>query len=341
MPRPPPSPLQAPQQLPPLRSLQAFEAVARTGSVMAAAHEMAVSPGAVSQQLRKLEDLLGLRLFERRGKGMELSTWGRLYFKELAGAFDSLRAAQHHLWRLRTASGLTVSCLSSVASKWLGTLLFDWQATHADVAARPQLQLVGAEREPDLQSGETDFRISYGEQARHHAHHTELFTDWVVPVCAPALLASRPVMKPADLLQLPLIGIAWESVHLPPPNWADWARSAGLEDSAVAGALAFSLSSAAIDAALAGRGLVLAPMSMVTGDLMEGRLLMPFDHRLQLPQPYFLAWDRAALNKPFGREFQQWVLAAGRRQAGISSGAIALRSQSAGTVAPKADDSGA
>ena len=74
-----PSPALPPQQLPPLRALQAFEVVARTGSVMAAADEMAVSPGAVSQQLRKLEELLGLRLFERRGKGMELSTWGRLY----------------------------------------------------------------------------------------------------------------------------------------------------------------------------------------------------------------------------------------------------------------------
>ena len=75
---------------------------------------------------------------------------------------------------------------------------------------------------------------------------------------------------------------------------------------------------------LAGRGLVLAPMSMITTDLTEGRLVLPFDHRLQLPQPYFLAWDRAALNTPFGREFHQWVMVAGRRQAAISSGDIPL-----------------
>uniref|UniRef100_UPI0027390C7F helix-turn-helix domain-containing protein n=1 Tax=Stenotrophomonas sp. YIM B06876 TaxID=3060211 RepID=UPI0027390C7F len=73
------SPALPPQKLPPLRALQAFEAVARTGSVMAAALEMGVSAGAVSQQIRKLEELLDLRLFERCGKGMELSTWGRLY----------------------------------------------------------------------------------------------------------------------------------------------------------------------------------------------------------------------------------------------------------------------
>ncbi|MEO7953181.1 MAG: LysR substrate-binding domain-containing protein [Polaromonas sp.] len=331
-----PSPALPPQQLPPLRALQAFEVVARTGSVMAAADEMAVSPGAVSQQLRKLEELLGLRLFERRGKGMELSTWGRLYYTELGTAFDRLRAAQQSLWRLRTESGLTVSCLSSVASKWLGTLLFDWQATHG--ASCPQLRLIGAELEPDLKSGEADFRISYGEQSRHHAHHAELFTDWVVPACAPGLLASRPAHTPADLLQLPLIGITWESAHLPPPNWADWARSAGMNDNAVDGALAFSLSSAAIDAALAGRGLVLAPMAMITGDLIEGRLVLPFDHRLQLPRPYFLAWDRAALNKPFGHEFQQWALAAGRRQARISSGEIALSRLKTRAPSRPADD---
>lgn len=313
-------PVVPPQQLPPLRALQAFEAVARTGSVMAAALEMGVSAGAVSQQVRKLEELLDLRLFDRRGKGMELSTWGRLYHKELGSAFDRLRSAQQSLWRLRTESGLAVSSLSSVASKWLGMLLFDWQAVHPD----SRLRLIGAESEPDLKSGETDFRISYGQQSRHHAHHMELFTDWVVPACSPELLAARPVRTPAELLALPLIGIAWESVHLPPPDWADWARSAGVDERAVSSTLTFSLSSAAIDAALAGRGLVLAPMSMITGDLAEGRLTLPFDHRLQLPQPYFLAWDRSALNKPFGHEFQQWVLAAGRRQAGISSGEIAL-----------------
>ncbi len=322
------SPALPPQQLPPLRALQAFEAVARTGSVMAAALEMGVSAGAVSQQIRKLEESLDLRLFERRGKGMELSTWGRLYHKELGSAFDRLRAAQQSLWRLRTESGLAVSCLSSVASKWLATLLFDWQAAHSD----SRLRLIGAESEPDLQGGETDFRISYGQQSRHHAHHAELFTDWVVPACSPGLLLAHPTHTPAELLGLPLIGIAWESTHLPPPNWADWARSAGVNDGAVSSALSFSLSSAAIDAALAGRGLVLAPMSMITGDLVEGRLVLPFDHRVQLPQPYFLAWDRAALNKPFGREFQQWLMAAGRRQAGISSGDIPLSRLNAGAV---------
>lgn len=330
------SPALPPQQLPPLRALQAFEAVARTGSVMAAAQEMGVSAGAVSQQVRKLEELLDLRLFERRGKGMELSTWGRLYHKELGTAFDRLRAAQHSLWRLRTESGLTVSCLSSVASKWLGKLLFDWQTAHA--ASQPRLRLIGAEREPDLQSGETDFRISYGQQSRHHAHHAELFTDWVVPACSPQLLASRPVNTPAELLGLPLIGIAWESSHLPPPNWTDWARSAAMDDGAVGSSLALFVPSAAIDAALASRGMVLAPMAMITSDLIEGRLVLPFDHRLQLPQPYFLAWDRAALNKPFGREFQQWVMAAGRRQARISSGDIPLSRLKASAVNGPATD---
>ncbi|WP_305806603.1 LysR substrate-binding domain-containing protein [Stenotrophomonas sp. YIM B06876] len=147
------------------------------------------------------------------------------------------------------------------------------------------------------------------------------------------MLASHTVRTPAQLLDLPLIGIDWERVHRPPPNWADWARSAGMDGGgAVDSSLTFSLSSAAIDAALAGRGLVLAPIAMITGDLAERRLVLPFDHRLQLPQPYFLAWDRAALNKPFGREFQQWVMAAGRRQAGLSCGDIPLSRLQAGPM---------
>lgn len=321
------APAHSPQQLPPLRALQAFEAVARTGSVMAAALELGVSAGAVSQQIRKIEELLDLRLFERCGKGMELSTWGRPYYKELAAAFDRLRAAQQNLWRLRTESGLAVSCLSSMASKWLGPLLFDWQAAHAT----SRLRLIGAETEPDLKSGDTDFRISYGLLSRHHAHHVELFTDWIVPACSPDLLRHRPVHTPKDLLKLPLIDIDWETVHQPPPDWTDWARSVGVTDRVASSSLTFSLSSTAIDAALAGRGLVLAPMSMIGRDLAEGRLALPLDHRLQLPHPYFLAWDRAALTKPFGHEFQQWVLAAGRKQARISSGATALPPLKSGT----------
>lgn len=308
-------------KLPPLRALQAFEAVARRGSVTEAAAELGVSPGAVSQQLRKAEDALGVRLLERRGKGVELTSWGRLYHAEIAPAFEQLQRAQDRLWRARTKSGLVLSCLSSVASRWIGPQLFDWQAAHPGAKVR----LVGAEAEPKLAQGAVDFRITYGQAARGHEHHAVLFTDRVVPACAPALLAAHPVRQPAELLALPLIGIEWDTAHGASPDWPEWAASLGAAGRApvrAEGELSFSMSSAAIDAAVNGRGVVLAQVSLIADDVASGRLVVPFDRRLKLAQPYHLAWDRAALQKPHAEAFREWLMAMGRRQAKLSASAL-------------------
>ncbi|WP_248309511.1 LysR family transcriptional regulator [Bosea sp. Tri-44] len=304
-----------PKQLP-LKAMQAFEHVARHGSVTKAALELGVSPGAVSQQIRKLEEHLGLHLLERSGKGVELTSWGRMYQKGLAAAFDDLRQTHAALDHARASGGLVVSCLASVASRWIGPKLFDWHALHPAAKVR----LIGAEAEPVLHHDPFDFRISYGEKSKGFAHFTELFTDWVVPACAPSLIAGHDVSTADDVLRHPLIGIEWEQQHRPAPTWREWAASVGGNLRRVETELAFSLSSSALDAAVNGHGFALAQMAMIAEDLAAGRLVIPFDHRLQLSDPYFLAWDRAALDKPFGTEFRAWVVALSKSQAKLSAG---------------------
>jgi len=305
-----------PRQLP-LKAMQAFETVARHGSVTKAALELNVSPGAISQQIRKLEEHLGLRLLERSGKGVELTSWGRMYQKGLVAAFDGLRQAHAALGHARATGGLVVSCLASVASRWIGPKLFDWHALHPSA----KIRLIGAEAEPLPHQDHFDFRISYGEKCKGFAHFTELFTDWVVPACAPALIAGAGVRTADDILRYPLIGIEWEQQHRPAPSWPEWAASVGANLRRPETELAFSLSSSALDAAVNGRGFALAQMAMIAEDLAAGRLVIPFDHRLQLGEPYFLAWDRAALDKPYGAEFRAWVVAMSKNQARLSSGA--------------------
>ncbi len=311
-------PADFPSKLPPLRALQAFEAVARCGSVTDAARDLGVSPGAVSQHLRKLEEQLGLRLVERRGKGVELTAWGRTYQAGLEPAFEQLHAAQSALWRARTQSGLLVSTLSSVANRWLGPQLFDWQAAHPGTKVR----LVGTESEPNLVDDAVDFRLSYGAAVRRFDQHALLFTDAAVPVCAPSLLDSRALVEPADLLELPRIDIEWDARHGAPPRWVDWAASIGAQGRGTAGELAFSQSSAAIDAAVHGRGIVLGQIALIGDDLAAGRLVAPFDRRLPLAQPYFLAWDRATLGKPFGAPMRDWIVSISRRQERLSAGPL-------------------
>lgn len=298
------------RSIPPLRALQAFEAFGRIGSVTGTAEELGVSAGAVSQQIRKAEDVLGLQLLERRGRIVTLTSWGRMYHAAISEGFERIRAAQEMLEQVRSEGALTISCLPSLASKWLAPQLLDWQAHHAGATVR----LIGAE--PELRFGEeqVDFRISYGAKIREYDHYAELFTDSVVPACSPALLARQTLRKPTDILNYPLLGIEWARDHRSPPTWAEWAASIGEKYRRTAGEVAFSLSSAAIDAAVNGRGFVLAQLSMARDDIASGRLVVPFDLPLRLPDPYFLAWDRAALQKPLAPELRAWMISiAGRR----------------------------
>ncbi|KKB85708.1 LysR family transcriptional regulator [Devosia limi DSM 17137] len=296
-------------KLPPLKALQAFEAFGRLRSVTGVASELGVTPGAVSQQLKKAEEAVGLRLLERHGKNIELTTSGRLYHREISRGFDTLRGAQETLARIKAQSALVLSCLPSLANKFVGPRLFDWQTSHEGANVR----LIGTGTEPRLGDDSIDFRVSYGDRIRQFENYVELFTDWVVPACSPAFIVRHPVAKPVEILEQPLLGIEWDSDHKAAPSWQDWAKSVGAKNSPQ-GEFAFSLSSSAIDAAINGRGFVLAQLAMIEDDLAAGRLVVPFDHRLKLAQAYFLAWDRAALSKPFGNELRTWIISISKSQ---------------------------
>jgi LysR family glycine cleavage system transcriptional activator len=309
--------------LPPVRAIQAFEAIVRCGSVAAAAEELGVSSGAVSQQLRKIERGLNVRLLKRDGRSLTLSSWGRIYYEHVRTAFDELRRAQHRLQIARIKQGIVLSAPSSLAG-WLQQPMLEWGKANPSVS----LRLIGAESEPALQEDGIDFRLCYGADARRYDRFAELFRDAVVPACAPDFLRAHPVRSEADILACPLIDIAWDSRHRPPPSWADWAWSAGLPPSKNASRLAFSLAGAAIDAAVGGGGFVLGQISIIAEHLRRGRLVVPVDRRLSLPEPYFLAWERDALDRRPCAEFRNVLIAAGRKQHNASSGTTPLEAGS-------------
>ena len=297
--------------LPPLRSVQAFEAVARCGSVAGAAEEIGVSPAAISQQTHSLESFLEVQLFERRGRVLELTLWGRMYYERVRIAFDELRAAQKALSSARRKSGIVLSSQPSLALTWLQSLVMEWHAQRPDAG----VQLIGTEEETTLPDSQIDFRLSYGTDVRRYDHFVELFVDSVVPVCSSAFLRKYPVRTASDILAGPLIDIVWNDQFQQPPSWADWARSVDLPPPLPKTKLAFSLSSSAIDAAISDGGFVLGQLSMIAEHVNRGRLVIPLNRRLRLPAPYFLAWDRAALDRPFGAEFRSYLTTAGRRMA--------------------------
>lgn len=297
-------------RLPALRALQAFEAIGRFGSVAAAARDLGVSPGAVSQHIHRLEADVGVALFERKGRSLALTSWGQLYLEKVSAGFDRLRSAHEVLQRARLKSGIVVSAPPSLTIRWLRPLMLDWQKHSSGMSVR----LIGEDDEPVFEEEQVDFRISYGTARHRYAHFTDLFNDWVVPACSPAFLARYPVRTPADVLKGSLIGIEWENPYQSPPSWSEWASQFDLAAPEEPCALSFSLSSAAIDAAISEGGFVLGQASMIADDLAKGKLVVACECWLKLAEPYALAWNPASLDRPFVREFRSFIIQAGQKQ---------------------------
>ena len=297
-------------KLPPLRSIQAFESVGRTGSVGAAAAELGVTPGAVTQQVQILEKHLKLRLVQRRGRGVELTLWGTLYLKRVSEGMQHLRKAKEDVDRARRSNHLLVSALPSLAIGLLGPMMFKWKELHPNI----DIVIDGKDPEPHLDDGEADFRVSYGNRCRQHARFTNLFTDRVITVASPALLGVHKRMTdPRDLLNFPLIWVDWGPEYLPPPSWRDWFAAVGVSQDALRRDLTFTLPTGAIYAAIEGRGVALAQRSMAVSAIATGVLVQVHATELPLPENHFLAWNRSVLERPFGAAFYDWLVAYARR----------------------------
>jgi LysR family glycine cleavage system transcriptional activator len=292
--------------LPSIRSLSAFDALARTGSVSDAASELGVSSGAISQLIQRLESELGTKLVERSGRGLRLTARGRAYRDQIAPALAALLLAQQDVRRAENSSALVISALPSPANTWVRSSLYAFRQRYP----RAEIHLIGTESEPDIDSEEIDFRASYGRQSLRLQRFSELFTDVVSPVCASSLLGKTQLQEPTDILRFPLLEIKWNQMYTPPPGWHDWFSSLNVQTGKIRTGLSFSLSRAAIDAAVEGQGFVLAQRSMVENDLQSGRLIAPFTHTLPMPEPYFLSWSSTALKKPYGTPLHRWLLKA-------------------------------
>src|SRR3954454_10200718 len=214
------------RRLPPLNALRAFEAAARRGGFAKAAGELAVTPAAVSQQVRLLEAELGVELFRRLPRGLELTPAGRSALPELGEAFARLARAVEDMRGERLAGPLAVSVLPSLAHRWLLPRL------PALAAAHPEIDLtVHAEaRAVDLAREAVDLGIRYGRGQYPGLHARLLLTEEVFPVCAPAPAhgAPRPRRRPADLRGHTLLH---ERASAEPSlSWSAWLREAGVED---------------------------------------------------------------------------------------------------------------
>jgi len=293
-------------QLPPLRAMQIFEAFGRLGTVHATAQELNVTPGAVSQQLRLLEEHLDMVLLVKDGRRAALTPAARGYHELISQGFGRFALAQDYIAEHRVAQELTLSCLPTLLQRWLNPLLPAFQAA----AQESTLRLIAQDLEPDSHMLEHMFRLTYGEAGRRYTHSRVLFTDHCFPAASPDFLARHPEALTADgLSRLPLIGIDWGAQYTTEPHWRDWFKMQLTADPPPLRHVAiYSASGMGLEAAAAGQGAVLAQWSFARGDLESGRLVRLSPDRLALPDPYFICWGQTTLDRPVARQFLNWLM---------------------------------
>lgn len=291
-------------RLPSLNGLRAFEAAARHLSFTTAAAELNVTQTAISHQIKRLELELGVRLFVRQNRALELTPQARDYLPGVRAAFNDLRLATDRLLRKDNAKVLTVSTLTSLAVKWLLPRLPAFQAAHPDVDVR----ITTSTALVDFRSGDVDAAIRYGRGRWPDLRADWLMADEMFPVCSPALLnGAKPLRTPHDLAHHTLLHTSGGYDD----DWRLWLTAAGLSpEMAQARGLSFDLIFLTVQAALDGLGVAMGRTSYVEGDLAAGRLVAPFDTKLPDEWGFYLVAPNASAEAPKIAAFRQWLLAA-------------------------------
>jgi DNA-binding transcriptional LysR family regulator len=263
---------------PPLNALRAVEAAARLSSFSQAADELCVTPGAVAQQVKALEDWAGARLFDRHAQGVRFTPLGRALAPSLDDAFNKLADAAHLLRRIAAPDEIRIATLPSVAQLWLSPRL------PAVRRANPGLSIsvTAMERPPNLMREQFDLSIffdtgSIGDQSEP-AETLTLATDSLFPVCAPEIAAR--LASPRHLARETLLhDAAWRD------DWAIWLAAEQLSGVAATSGPAYSLYSLALEEAIHGAGVLIGHAPLVAPALASGALVAPFVRRVATPAP--------------------------------------------------------
>ena len=294
------------ERLPPLTALRAFEAASRLMSFQSAAEELSVTPAALSYQIRQLEDHLGLKLFNRLNRAVELTENGRLIQPGIHEAFEHLHRTMRQLRRRQQTNVLTIAAGPAFTAKWLSPRLYRFIARHPNIDARISASVTKS----DLEMDDIDIAIRFGP-GEYPGHYSVKLTDeFLTPLCAPSMLEGpNAIRSPEDLQHHTLIHDDTHQGFFVLQTWADWLKAAGVTsvDPGRSG-LHFNVADHAIDAAVSGGGVVLGRTSLAEPNIRAGRLVAPFELRLKTNYSFFIVCLDARRNEPAIDAFRTWVL---------------------------------
>jgi LysR family glycine cleavage system transcriptional activator len=286
-----------------------------------AAGELNVTPAALSHQVRGLEERLGVELFHRRSRGIELTEAARLIYPGVHAAFETMAGALQRLDRAKHDTIIVVSATPGFTVKWLVPRLHRFLEAHPEIDARISASLQLATFGGDG----VDVAIRYVVVALPgpEFHVERLIEDSVLPLCSPRLRDGPvPLRSPEDLARHTLIHVETPPPFPSPPGWADWLGVVGLDTVDATRGLRFNAADHAIDAAVEGAGVVLGYKTIALNDLQAGRLVVPFGPELPAGgRGYHFVCRRGDETRPKIRAFRDWIfaeLAAAARELEIS-----------------------
>ena len=288
-----------PRRLPNLNGLRAFEAAARHESFTKAADELSVTQGAVSHQVKALEAELGIKLFNREPRRLAITQMGRDYLIVVRDALDRLAAGTDRLLERQKTGILTVSTSPNFASKWLVHRLGRFAEMHPDIDLRVSATL----HHIDFAQEDIDIAIRHAEGAVPGLDCTRLYTEELFPVCSPDLLLRHPLRQPADLVHHTLLHLDHRQ------DWSKWLNAAGVTEADLSRGPILNQASMVIDAAVDGQGVALARTGLVAHDLINGRLVRPFQLALAVSYDYWIVCPKATAQLPKISTFRNWLLA--------------------------------
>ena len=289
----------------PLNALRAYEASARQLSFVKASEELSVTPAAVSHQVKKLEEFLGLPLFRRRSRGLLLTESGQLLLTELREVFLRLDKAMERVIDSDSRGTVTLSVAPTFATMWLIPRLQKFYALQPDIDVRisTSLGLV------DFQRDDYDAAIRLGSGQWFGLETIKLFDETVTPMCSPRLLEGPDALKrPDDLRKHVLLHNHSMDYDPEAPTWDTWLKAAGASKVDASRGTHFSLPDHGLQASIDGAGVVLGWRTLAAPDIAAGRVVAPFDLVLPLGSSFYLTYPEAHAPRPNIAALRDWLV---------------------------------
>ncbi len=307
-------------RLPPLNALRAFEAAARHLSFKNAATELSVTPTAVSHQIKLLEEFLGLTLFRRLTRALELTPQGEAMLPEVRAGLECFAAAVETAHEHVATGKLIVVSPPSFATRWLVPRLRRFTQTESTLNLHVIRSLNSIDRDQsdgaavfdsiDLREEDSQVVIRFGSGVYPGFRVDRMFGSDYIAVCSPALLqAKAPLHQVADIRFQVLLHDDALGNERARPSWEEWLRVAGVSGVDSSAGPHFSDSGLAFVAAVDGLGVALASKPLVVAAIAEGKLVAPFDIMVGQQDAYYLVTPQAIAGRPAVKAFRKWLLA--------------------------------